>query len=684
MNNFDEHKNLSKFEKQFLNELLNDIEKREDSSWAKTWEYMETQNAFTGHKYSGMNEVFLELVSRINKFDDPRFATFNQAKENSYHIEKGSSGIPIQFFTFINKETNKPWNEKEFQKKTKNMTPQEKIIEQDKKQAIAKVFHVFNAKNVISNKNKLSLSENKPMEKFNKKINTNVLINEFEKNLIDGMEVGFQEIHSQGAFYTPSLDKVTMPLKEQFNSYEERMAVLLHELGHATGNEKRLSRKLDTNFGSTNYSKEEVKVEMNSVFMVNQLGLDISPEQKENHLLYLDGWGKHIKNEPKEFLYALNDSLKIKDYMIEKGKFNDLFLEKEIELGIDIDTESFKKFATAFNEYSNTEFGNEFTQEETEKSIIEEEKFICPIAYTDVFDYTETIEFEKQVAYDLINEKEISNLNSEYLSLEGIQNISIESYIDNLSNGDFDGFISDESMNIDRDEISNLIKLATYTNNTSYIEQYAKENNLEVLHLDIGAALLNKNHILKTIDDDTVSFFNKNGVNLSEEFLHDKDFKPLVSFQLSHYESVKEVGIDDNYNLLYTADVEQEDKIVAYSNYKDLWEKNFKNDFIEDFNNFTYEELEQDKELSKVPNLLNKLSKNYPIINKAVTHAKEYGKPIKEKDLDNDGVPDRIDIDDTRNSVQTTADLNKVGNRTDKHENNEKEKKIQKNRSMTR
>lgn len=58
MNNFDEHKNLSKFEKQFLNELLNDIEKREDSSWAKTWEYMETQNAFTGHKYSGMNEVF--------------------------------------------------------------------------------------------------------------------------------------------------------------------------------------------------------------------------------------------------------------------------------------------------------------------------------------------------------------------------------------------------------------------------------------------------------------------------------------------------------------------------------------------------------------------------------------------------------------------------------------------------
>ena len=38
----------------------------------------------------------------------------------------------------------------------------------------------------------------------------------------------------------------------------------------------------------------------------------------------------------------------------------------------------------------------------------------------------------------------------------------------------------------------------------------------------------------------------------------------------------------------------------------------------------------------------------------------------KEKDLDNDGIPDRIDIDDTRNSVQTTSDLYEVGNRKDK------------------
>lgn len=57
----------------------------------------------------------------------------------------------------------------------------------------------------------------------------------------------------------------------------------------------------------------------------------------------------------------------------------------------------------------------------------------------------------------------------------------------------------------------------------------------------------------------------------------------------------------------------------------------------------------------------------------------KYSRPhfnlTKERDLDNDGVPDRIDIDDTRNSVQTASDLNKVGNRTDETYKNLSDKK---------
>ena len=67
-----------------------------------------------------------------------------------------------------------------------------------------------------------------------------------------------------------------------------------------------------------------------------------------------------------------------------------------------------------------------------------------------------------------------------------------------------------------------------------------------------------------------------------------------------------------------------------------------------------------------------------------MNNARQYN-ITKEKDLDNDGIPDRIDIDDTRNSVQTTSDLYKVGNRTDKtHKDKQEKEQKHKPKSRTR
>ncbi|WP_260288974.1 hypothetical protein [Peribacillus aracenensis] len=52
-----------------------------------------------------------------------------------------------------------------------------------------------------------------------------------------------------------------------------------------------------------------------------------------------------------------------------------------------------------------------------------------------------------------------------------------------------------------------------------------------------------------------------------------------------------------------------------------------------------------------------------------------YLQRTKERDLDNDGVPDRIDIDDTRNSVQTTSDLGIVKNMASKETGRVQEKR---------
>ena len=676
MADFSKENNLSKFEKEFLSELLNDIEKRENSSWAKSWDFVETQNAFSGHKYSGMNDLFLELMSRARKLDDPRFATFNQARKNNYFIKKGSKGLPIQFFSFINKETNKQWNEKDFREKIKNMTPEQIKEEASKKRAIAKTFHVFNAKDMISKENNKSLSENIPITKFNKKVNTNKMIDEFENNLIKNMKVGFNERHSEGAFYTPALDEVTMPLKEQFNSYEERMATLLHELGHATGHEDRLKRDLSGTFGTTNYSKEEFKVEMNSVFMTNTLGLEISDNQKQNHLKYLDSWGKTIKAQPKEFLYALNDSLKIKEFMIDNGKFNDIFLEKEEDLEIDL--ESAKEFSEAFKKFSSYEYEQNNSVDEI-LDMIKEENYILPIAYTEQEDSLNTFHFEQQVSYDLKKEILINQVQGDFFSFTNNQDMPIKDMTDNLEGAGFDDFISQHNMGLDLDEITDVVKLATYQQSETAIENYVKENNIISEKVILPNNSENLNHILKDVDDD---FFKTHNIDKPENFIQDIEYKSLVNYQVEHFESIKEIPFDQTYKLEYNSDIDENKNTKSYSNYKDLWEENFKNDFINDFDNLTLEEIENNDNFLNTPDLINKLAKNDNEVANAFNNAKKYRKSTKERDLDNDGVPDRIDIDDTRNSVQTTADLHKVGNKTDKthedkKENHKEEKKIE-------
>lgn len=485
---FEDRKDLSKFEKTFLTELLNDIEKRENSTWTKPWNFIEAQNAFTGHKYSGLNALHLELISRVNKFEDTRFSTFNQAKKNDYYVKKGSTGIPIQFFSFINKETKKEWNEKEFQEKSKNMSPTEKKNELEKKVVISKTFYVFNAKNLISNKNKLSFTENNPLPSFNKKINTNSLINDFEQNLIHSMNINFEEIHSKGAYYSSQTDTVTMPLLEQFISYEERTATLLHELGHGTGHSERLNRTFGKSFGDKEYSLEEMKVELNSVFMTNILGLNISENQRENHLKYLDSWGRKIKNDPKEFITVLKDGLKIKDYMLEKGNFKELFMEESLD-------------------------------------------------------------------------QKISN--------------------DNI--------------------------------------------------------------------------------------IEEKEYKNLIDFQLSHYAKVNETTNGTVHEIEYISDIEAP-SLQKFSSYSELWSTHFRNDFLNDLDNLTISEIKSNAAFNKSPDLLERLIKIDKDIETKFNKSIKFEASLKGVDLDNDGVPSRIDPDDNRSVIRTEADKALVGNKTDKYQ----------------
>lgn len=171
-------------------------------------------------------------------------------------------------------------------------------------------------------------------------------------------------------------------------------------------------------------------------------------------------------------------------------------------------------------------------------------------------------------------------------------------------------------------------------------------------------------------------------VALERERSLENVYKTICEFEKPHYEKIEEksdgtltISIDPNEmtnmdnlesNLMYDP--------VSYPSYRSAFNRRYKNSFRRNLSAINIKLLE--KELGKET-----LSE---IVREDQDLKRQYLEVTKELDLDNDGVPDRIDIDDTRNSVQTVKDLYQVKNSTSvsTQRYNEKQEKERREQSI--
>ena len=97
--------------------------------------------------------------------------------------------------------------------------------------------------------------------------------------------------------------------KRQDNYY----ATALHELGHWTGHASRLGRDLEHPFGSEGYAKEELRAEIASMILGDELGIGHDPGQ---HAAYVGTWINALRDDPLEIFRAAADAEKIHGYVL--------------------------------------------------------------------------------------------------------------------------------------------------------------------------------------------------------------------------------------------------------------------------------------------------------------------------------------------------------------------------------
>ncbi len=118
------------------------------------------------------------------------------------------------------------------------------------------------------------------------------------------------------AWYRPTDDLVQLPPLKAFATADAFYGTLFHELGHATGHQRRLNRPAVTgsiHFGSGTYSKEELVAELTSAFCSATVSLDTS--MIDSAASYIQGWLSVLKADPKAVVIAAAQAQKAADFI---------------------------------------------------------------------------------------------------------------------------------------------------------------------------------------------------------------------------------------------------------------------------------------------------------------------------------------------------------------------------------
>lgn len=299
-------------ERRKLVEIIIENLDKKGIEWFKEWSSLCTpHNGINGTEYHGGNKLKLGTIALLNDYKDPRWATFKQIADKGYKLNKGAKGVVCEHWRFsktieeVNAETG------EIEKKNVPL-----------RSPSVSYFKVFNFTEV----------EGAPPFEIPERIKDEK-IQEVIRNLEKSSKCLIEYENQDRACYIPSKDVILLPNQDLFINDLALASTLLHEMAHSTGHKERLDRDLTGEFGSPNYAREELRAEISSMFLQNQLNLPVTDRQFENNQEYIRSWISILDKDPNEIYRASSDAEEIANFIVKeyKGIEQTVELEKSIK-----------------------------------------------------------------------------------------------------------------------------------------------------------------------------------------------------------------------------------------------------------------------------------------------------------------------------------------------------------------
>ncbi|RYV04115.1 conjugal transfer protein TraC [Shewanella sp. OPT22] len=284
------------YHEQIANKLIEQL-KAGTAPWQKPWQAGQPRmphNPISGTRYKGSNAIWLAMQCR----DDPRWMTYKQANSIDAQVQKGQHGTIVQYWKLFDQIDKKDDNGKKIL--GADGKPIKVTVKLDKPRVFSSV--VFNAEQIEG----LPELEVKTLPEWQR--------HERAEKILQNSGVPIKHDQYDNAYYSPATDSIHLPARNQFETADSFYAVACHEICHSSGHSSRLNRDMTGRFGDESYAKEELRAEIGSLMLGDELQIGHNFGQ---HAAYVDHWVKVLQDDPKEILRASRDAEKIHGFVME-------------------------------------------------------------------------------------------------------------------------------------------------------------------------------------------------------------------------------------------------------------------------------------------------------------------------------------------------------------------------------
>ena len=256
------------------------------------------RNGSSGRQYNGRNIAHLFFIAKRRGYTDPRWFTFNQAKEKGYKVRKGEHATSIE-----------KWGQASV-----------KVGENDEGNDVyARVPVFLRAYQCFNGEQLEGIDEWQGRNVSLDDAQTEAVINRLLASSRCPVKEGADE-----AYYSVDGDEIRVPSRHLYaheGSSSAFLRVLLHEMSHSTG--KPLGRKIANKFGSPEYAEEELVAELSCLFTASALGFtldfsDMDDEFSHRHVAYIQHWAKHITDNPDVLFQVVGKASKASDFLLDR------------------------------------------------------------------------------------------------------------------------------------------------------------------------------------------------------------------------------------------------------------------------------------------------------------------------------------------------------------------------------